>query len=71
MSIATDPNKALLTRAQAYDAVAFAPPTVASIAQVTGLQAALDGKANATHSHIIGDVTGLQAALDAKADAEE
>jgi len=34
MSIATDPNKALLTRAQAYDAVAFAPPTVANIGQL-------------------------------------
>lgn len=42
------------------------------IADVTGLQSALDGKqasgsyAAATHTHIIGDVTGLQAALDGK-----
>ena len=30
------------------------------------LATALAGKANASHTHIIGDVTGLQAALDAK-----
>lgn len=42
------------------------------VADVTGLQAALDGKqaagsyAAATHGHVISDVTGLQAALDAK-----
>lgn len=33
------------------------------------LQAALDAKAAATHSHAIGDTTGLQAALDGKASA--
>lgn len=43
------------------------------ISEITGLQAALDGKqaagsyASATHTHIIADVTGLQTALDAKA----
>jgi hypothetical protein len=37
------------------------------IADVTGLQTALDGKAGATHSHIIADVTGLQTALNGKA----
>lgn len=43
-----------------------------SIANVTGLQTALDGKqasgsyAAATHSHIIADVAGLQTALDGK-----
>ncbi len=43
-----------------------------SIANVTGLQTALDGKqasgsyAAATHSHVIADVTGLQTALDGK-----
>lgn len=43
-----------------------------TIAGITGLQAALDGKqiagsyAAATHNHIIADVTGLQIALDAK-----
>lgn len=43
------------------------------IADVTGLQTALDGKqasgsyANATHTHVIADVSGLQTALDAKA----
>jgi hypothetical protein len=42
------------------------------IADVTGLQTALDGKqaagsyAAASHSHIIADVTGLQTALDGK-----
>lgn len=33
----------------------------------TAASAALSGKANAVHSHVIGDVTGLQAALDGKA----
>jgi hypothetical protein len=43
-----------------------------SIANVTGLQTALDGKqasgsyAASSHSHIISDVTGLQTALDGK-----
>lgn len=35
--------------------------------EITGLEAALAGKAASTHSHIIGDVTGLQSALDGKA----
>lgn len=45
---------------------------VHTIANVTGLQIALDGKqpagsyAAATHGHAIGDVTGLQGALDGK-----
>lgn len=50
------------------------PPEAHShvIADVTGLQAALDGKqvagsyAAASHGHVIADVTGLQAALDGK-----
>ena len=33
----------------------------------TATQTALNGKANTTHSHVIGDVTGLQATLDGKA----
>lgn len=43
-----------------------------AIADVTGLQTALDGKqasgsyAAAVHAHVIGDVTGLQTALDGK-----
>jgi len=37
------------------------------IADVTGLQAALNGKAPVTHTHSIADVTGLQAALNGKA----
>ena len=35
-----------------------------AIADVTGLQTALDGKAASSHTHEIGDVTGLQSALD-------
>lgn len=37
------------------------------ISDITGLQAALDGKAALAHTHAIADTTGLQAALDAKA----
>lgn len=37
------------------------------LAGVTGLQAALDGKAALAHTHIITNVTGLQTALDGKA----
>jgi len=40
-----------------------------SIGSISGLQAALDGKADSVHSHAIGDTSGLQAALDAKAAA--
>jgi hypothetical protein len=54
----------------------FPPSThTHAIADVTGLQTALDGKqpagsyAAASHTHAIGDVTGLQTALDAKAAA--
>lgn len=32
----------------------------------TATQTALNGKANTSHTHVIGDVTGLQAALDGK-----
>jgi hypothetical protein len=39
------------------------------IANVDGLQTALDGKAAVSHTHIISDVTGLQTALDAKLEA--
>lgn len=44
-----------------------AGPHTHIIGEVTGLQAALDNKADASHSHAIGEVTGLQAAIDAKA----
>ena len=37
-----------------------------TITGVTGLQAALDGKADASHAHAIAGITGLQAALDGK-----
>ena len=38
-----------------------------TVADVIGLQAALDAKADDSHAHIIADITGLQIALDAKA----
>lgn len=41
---------------------------VHAIADVTGLQTALDGKASLIHTHSIGDVSGLQTALDGKSD---
>ena len=41
-----------------------------AIADVTGLQSALDGKASSSHSHKIADVTGLQSALDGKAESD-
>lgn len=37
-----------------------------TIANITGLQNALNGKANSSHTHSIDNVTGLQAALDGK-----
>lgn len=37
-----------------------------AISTVSGLQAAIDGKAATSHTHVITDITGLQAALDAK-----
>ena len=37
------------------------------IADVSGLQTELDGKASSTHTHAISDVTNLQTTLDAKA----
>lgn len=37
------------------------------IADTTGLQTVLDGKADDAHTHVIADTTGLQAALDGKA----
>lgn len=40
----------------------------ACVADISGLQDALDAKANASHSHSVSNVTGLQDALDAKAD---
>ena len=38
-----------------------------TIANVTGLQDALNSKANSSHTHSISNVTGLQSALDGKA----
>ena len=57
-----------LGSAATSDSTAFAAASHShAIADVTGLQTALDGKASATHAHAISDVTGLQTALDAKA----
>jgi len=39
------------------------------VADVTGLQAALDGKTATGHGHAVADITGLQDALDAAAPA--
>ena len=36
------------------------------ISNISGLQTALDSKADTVHTHSISDVTGLQAALDGK-----
>ena len=38
------------------------------ISNISGLQAALNGKANSVHTHSIADVTGLQTALNGKQD---
>jgi len=40
-----------------------------SVADISGLQGQIDGKAATSHAHIISDVTGLQTALDNKASA--
>lgn len=40
-----------------------------AIADVTGLQAALDGKANSSHTHAVGDITGFAAAVAVVGDA--
>ena len=47
----------------------FTPSThTHSVSDVTGLQTALDGKAESTHTHTQSDVTGLSTALSGKAD---
>src|SRR5687767_1165548 len=47
----------------------FAPAVHAhTIADSTGLQAALDAKASTAHAHVIGDVTNLQTSLTGKSD---
>ena len=68
----SDASKPVTTAMQnARDGKAAASHTH-TIANVTGLQTALDGKqasgsyASATHGHSISDVTGLQTALDGK-----
>ena len=42
-------------------------PHIHPISDITGLQAAIDGKANRNHTHPISDITGLQDELDSKA----
>ena len=46
------------------------PAHTHTIANVTGLQTALDGKAASSHTHTIAEVTGLQTALDSKLTSE-
>lgn len=54
--------------APAWDTLAVGdlPAHTHAIADVTGLQTALDSKAASSHTHTIANVTGLQTALDAK-----
>lgn len=56
------------SEAPAWDVLAVGdlPAHTHAIADVTGLQTALDGKAASSHTHAIANVTGLQTALDAK-----
>jgi len=56
----------LRTAAEQLDEEKAATAHDHAIANVTGLQAALDGKAATAHDHAIANVTGLQAALDGK-----
>ena len=63
---ANNSGKLLADSGIASDSVALVGHTH-SIANVTGLQTALDGKASSAHTHIIANVTGLQTALDGKA----
>ena len=62
-------NRAWTAARVRQNVAAYAAPIVHThaIADTTGLQTALDGKASTTHSHAISDTTGLQTALDAKA----
>ena len=55
-----------ITQLEAYMQANLAFAT--SIAGVSGLQAALDGKSDIGHTHVISDVSGLQDALDGKLD---
>lgn len=65
-ALLADPHPQYLTAAEGNAAYATASHTHA-IADVTGLQTALDGKAATSHTHVIADTTGLQTALDGKA----
>ena len=64
-------GRSVLTAADAASArsamSAAASSHAHAVADVTGLQTALDGKSNVGHGHAISDVSGLQTALDGKA----
>jgi hypothetical protein len=61
----TDTERTKLTGI-ATGANKYVHPTAHTIAEVTGLQGALDGKSDTGHGHAIGDTSGLQTALDGK-----
>ena len=50
------------------NALYLTPDEDIEIADVVGLQSALDGKASSSHTHAISDVTNLQSTLDSKFD---
>src|SRR5690606_6241068 len=66
METGTATTSRVITAQRLKQAIAYHPPAAHShaIADVTGLQTALDGKSNTGHGHTIADVTGLQAAID-------
>jgi hypothetical protein len=55
---------------QAILVIVLAQLDTLDVADIDGLQAALDAKAAADHDHAVADVTGLQTALDGKAATE-
>ena len=68
-SVATSSGGTAVDWTDVLNKPATFPPSTHThvISDVTGLQDALDGKADEVHVHVIGDVTGLQDALDGKA----
>ncbi len=72
LGLETDTNKIKFgDGTSTWSALSYAAESVGThshaISDVTGLQAALDGKAATSHTHSIANVTGLQTALDGKA----
>lgn len=61
---ATSGDAAILNKPSAFPA----EPHAHVVTDVSGLQVALDGKADIPHGHAIADVTNLQATLNSKAD---